>query len=216
MSQEALIKLFFQLIDYSKVTVRIFFLTALFAVPIGMILMIGRMCKIRPISYVVRLFLLVMRGTPLLLQLVAVYFVPPKVFDTYIEREVAAIVAMSLNYAAYFAEIYRSGFESMPRGQYEAAQVLGFTKVQCFFKIILPQVIKKIVPPMGSEFMTLIKDTALVSCIGIPELYERAQESMTTQSSVIPIIIAACFYLIMNGCVAQVVHIVEKRLSYYK
>ncbi len=216
MSQEAIVKLFFQLLNYSQVTVKIFALTAVFSLPIGMILTIGRMSKIKIFSYPVRLFLLVMRGTPLLLQLVTVYFVPPKVFHIYIDRNVAAIVAMSLNYAAYFAEIYRSGFESMPRGQYEAAEVLGFTKTQRFFKIILPQVVKKIVPPMGSEFMTLVKDTALVSCIGITELYVRAQEAMTTESSVLPIVIAGCFYLLMNGIVAQALRIVEKRLSYYQ
>lgn len=216
MSQEAIIKLFFQLLEYSKVTVRIFFLTAIFSLPIGMILTIGRMSRFGIFSYPVRLFLLIMRGTPLLLQLVAVYFIPPKVFGHYFDRNLAAVIAMSLNYAAYFAEIYRSGFESMPRGQYEAAEVLGFTKTQRFFRIILPQVIKRIVPPMGSEFMTLVKDTALVSCIGITELYVRAQEAMTSESSVIPIIIAGCFYLVMNGIVAQAVHTLEKRLSYYK
>lgn len=216
MSQEAILKLIVQLLNYSKVTMRIFFLTAIFALPIGMILTVGRMSKIPIFSYPIRLFLLIMRGTPLILQLVAVYFVPPKVFHHYIDRNVAAIIAMSLNYAAYFAEIYRSGFESMPKGQYEAAKVLGFTKQQRFFKIILPQVIKRIVPPMGSEFMTLVKDTALVSCIGITELYVHAQEVMTSESSVIPIVIAGCFYLIMNGVVAQAVHTLEKRLSYYK
>lgn len=216
MSQDAIIKLFLQLIQYSKVTVKIFCFTAVFSLPIGMILTLGRMSKVPLFSYPIRLFLLVMRGTPLLLQLVAVYFIPPKVFHYYVDRNVAAIIAMSLNYAAYFAEIYRSGFESMPRGQYEAAEVLGFTKSQRFFKIILPQVIKRIIPPMGSEFMTLIKDTALVSCIGITELYVRAQEAMTSESSVIPIVIAGGFYLIMNGVVAQVFRRMEKGLSYYR
>lgn len=216
MSQEAIIKLFFQLLGYSKVTLKIFFLTIVFSLPIGMILTMGRMSKLKIFSYPVRLFLLIMRGTPLLLQLVAVYFIPPKVFHCYFDRNLAAIIAMSLNYAAYFAEIYRSGFESMPRGQYEAAEVLGFTKSQRFFKIILPQVIKRIVPPMGSEFMTLVKDTALVSCIGITELYVRAQEAMTSESSVIPIVIAGCFYLAMNGILAQGLHTVEKKLSYYR
>ena len=148
MTQETILKLVFQLLNYSKVTVRIFCLTLIFSLPLGMILAVGRMSKIPLFSYPIRFFLLIMRGTPLLLQLVAVYFVPPKVFHTYVDRNVAAIVAMSLNYAAYFAEIYRSGFESMPKGQYEAAEVLGFTRQQRFFKIIVPQVIKRNVPPM--------------------------------------------------------------------
>lgn len=215
MSQEAVIKLFFQLLGYSKVTMRIFLLTAIFSLPLGMVLTVGRMSNVKIFSYPIRLYLLIMRGTPLLLQLVAVYFIPPKVFGYYIDRSIAAILAMTLNYAAYFAEIYRSGFESMPKGQYEAAEVLGFSKRQRFLKIILPQVIKKIVPPMGSEFMTLVKDTALVSCIGIEELYVRAQSAMNTESSVIPIVIAACFYLVMNGVVAQAFRLIEKRLSYY-
>lgn len=215
MSQEAVIKLFFQLLGYSKVTMRIFLLTAIFSLPLGMVLTVGRMSNMKIFSYPIRLYLLIMRGTPLLLQLVAVYFIPPKVFGYYIDRSIAAILAMTLNYAAYFAEIYRSGFESMPKGQYEAAEVLGFSKRQRFLKIILPQVIKKIVPPMGSEFMTLVKDTALVSCIGIEELYVRAQSAMNTESSVIPIVIAACFYLVMNGVVAQAFRLIEKRLSYY-
>ena len=151
-----------------------------------------------------------------MLQLMAFYFVPSLVFKVRIERFTAAILAMSLNYAAYFAEIYRSGLESMPIGQYEAAAVLGFSKKQRFFKIILPQVVKKIIPPMGSEFMTLVKDTALVTTIGVGELYLKAKETMSAKSSVIPIIIAGIFYLIMNGVVAQGFHLLEKKLGYYK
>lgn len=151
-----------------------------------------------------------------MLQLMAFYFVPSLVWEIRIERFTAAILAMSLNYAAYFAEIYRSGLESMPIGQYEAAAVLGFSKKQRFFKIILPQVVKRILPPMGSEFMTLVKDTALVTAIGVGELYLKAKETMSAKSSVIPIIIAGIFYLIMNGVVAQAFHLLEKKLGYYQ
>lgn len=216
MTQQEIYNLVMQLLDGSVMTLKIFFLTALFALPLGLVLAIGRMRKFWLISYPIRFFLLIMRGTPLILQLVAVFFLPPILFGFRMERFTAAIVAMSLNYAAYFAEIYRSGLESMPIGQYEAATVLGFTKKQRFFKIILPQVIKKIIPPMGSEFMTLVKDTALVSTIGIGELYLVANETMSAKASVLPIAVAGIFYLIMNGIVAQGFHMLEKKLGYYK
>ncbi len=216
MTQAQINQLIAQMLDGSVMTLKIFFFTALFALPLGLLLTVGRMGKLRIISYPVRLFLLIMRGTPLILQLVTVFFLPPKLFGIHFERFTAAIIALSLNYAAYFAEIYRSGFESMPKGQYEAAAVLGFTKKQRFFKIILPQVIKKIIPPMGSEFMTLVKDTALVTAIGITELYLIATDAMSSKGSVIPIVIAGLFYLLMNTVVAQVFRLIEKKLSYYK
>lgn len=216
MTQQEIYHLVMQLLDGSVMTLKIFFLTALFALPLGLVLAVGRMRKFWGITYPIRFFLLIMRGTPLILQLVAVFFLPPIVFGFRLERFTAAIVAMTLNYAAYFAEIYRSGLESMPIGQSEAATVLGFTKKQRFFKIILPQVIKKILPPMGSEFMTLVKDTALVSTIGIGELYLVANETMSAKASVLPIAVAGLFYLIMNGIVAQGFHMLEKKLSYYK
>ena len=123
---------------------------------------------------------------------------------------------MSINYAAYFAEIYRSGIESMPKGQYEAATVLGFSKNQTFFKIILPQVIKRILPPMGNEFMTLIKDTALVSVIGVSEIYELATDTMSRAGSLMPLIMAGVFYLIMNSVVSKGCSIAENKMSYYR
>ncbi|MDO5292818.1 MAG: amino acid ABC transporter permease [bacterium] len=216
MTQDQINQLIIQLLSGSVMTLKIFFFTLVFALPLGLLLTVGRMRKFFVIQYPIRLFLLVMRGTPLILQLVAVFFLLPIGFGIHLERFTAAIVAMSLNYAAYFAEIYRSGFESMPKGQYEAAAVLGFSKSQRFFKIILPQVIKKIIPPMGSEFMTLVKDTALVSTIGITELYLVAKDTMSAKASVIPIVAAGVFYLIMNGIVAQAFHMLEKKLSYYK
>lgn len=216
MTQAQINQLILQMLDGSVMTLKIFFLTAVFSLPLGLLLTVGRMAKLKVISYPVRLYLLIMRGTPLILQLVAVYFLTPILFGLRFERFTAAIIAMSLNYAAYFCEIYRSGFESMPKGQYEAAAVLGFTKRQRFFKIILPQVIKKIIPPMGSEFMTLVKDTALVATIGITELYLVATDVMSAKGSVLPIVIAGVFYLIMNGVVAQAFHLLEKKLSYYK
>ena len=216
MTQQEIYQLVMRMLESSVVTIQIFLLTAAFALPLGLLLALARMRKCFLITYPVRFYLWVMRGTPLMLQLMAFYFVPSLVFKVRIERFTAAILAMSLNYAAYFAEIYRSGLESMPIGQYEAAAVLGFSKKQRFFKIILPQVVKRILPPMGSEFMTLVKDTALVTTIGVGELYLKAKETMSARASVIPIIIAGVFYLIMNGVVAQGFHLLEKKLGYYK
>ena len=128
----------------------------------------------------------------------------------------AAIIAFTLNYAAYFAEIYRSGIESIPKGQYEAAKVLGLTSSQTFFRIILPQVIKRILPPMGNEFMTLVKDTALAQTIGVMELFRLAQNAQSRAFSTVPIVIAGIFYLVLNYIVEQCFHLMEKRLSYYR
>lgn len=216
MSQEAIWKLFQHMLNASATTLEIFFLTLLFALPLGLIVSFGRMSKFWIINMPVRFYLLIMRGTPLILQLFFFYFAPYYMFGMKLDRFHAAILAMALNYAAYFAEIYRSGIESMPKGQYEAATVLGFTKTQTFFKIILPQVIKRILPPMGNEFMTLIKDTALVTVIGVAEIYQLATDMMSKQFSMVPIIMAGVFYLVMNSVVSKGFHIAEKKLSYYR
>ncbi len=216
MTQEAILKLLKNMFFASGDTLSIFFWTLVFSLPLGLILCLGRMSRYQFLSWPIRFYLLIMRGTPLILQLFVFYFGPPKLLGIYIDRFPAAIIAMSLNYAAYFAEIYRSGLESMPKGQKEAAIVLGFSKKQSFFKITLPQVIKRILPPMGSEFMTLVKDTALVSVIALPELYKLATESMSARSSVIPIIMAGGFYLVMNSVVARCFYIAEKKLGYYQ
>ncbi len=216
MTQEAIWSLFKNMAVTSLDTFSIFFWTLLFSLPLGLLLCVGRMSKLKILSWPIRFYLLVMRGTPLILQLYALYFGSAKLLNIYIPRFPAAIITMSLNYAAYFAEIYRSGLESMPVGQKEAAFVLGLTRSQSFFRITLPQVIKRILPPMGSEFMTLIKDTALVSVISVPEIYKLATESMTTQMSMIPIIMAGAFYLVMNSIIARCFYMAEKKLSYYR
>lgn len=216
MTQDQIINLIKQMLGMSAQTGKIFFLTLLFSLPLGLILSLGRMSKLKVINWPIRLYLLIMRGTPLILQLFAIFYGLTKLFGIQMERFTAAILAMSLNYAAYFAEIYRSGLESMPKGQKEAAIVLGFTKRQTFFKITLPQVIKRILPPMSSEFMTLVKDTALVSVIGVEELYQMATERMTTLVSMVPILIAGLFYLVMNSIVARGFYIAEKKLGYYQ
>ncbi|BBF42936.1 ABC transporter membrane-spanning permease - glutamine transport [Lachnospiraceae bacterium KM106-2] len=216
MTQEALFKLFEVMLQASLTTLEIFFLTLLFALPLGLVAAFGRMSKHWLIHTPVRFYLLIVRGTPLILQLFFFYYFPTYAFHIRIDRFYAAILAMSVNYAAYFAEIYRAGIESMPIGQYEAAKVLGFSKIQTFRKIILPQVVKRILPPMGNEFMTLVKDTALVSVIGVQEIYVRARETMNSQSSIIPLIMAGVFYLVMNAIISSVFHMNEKKLSYYQ
>lgn len=216
MSPEAIVKLFKFMCQQSLVTGQLFFFTLLFGLPLGLLVCFGRMSKLFFVNWPIRFYLLVMRGTPLILQLFFFYYFPFYIFNGTLPRKWAAILAMSINYAAYFAEIYRSGIESMPIGQYEAGTVLGFSKVQTFFKIILPQVIKRILPPMGNEFMTLVKDTALVSVIGVAEIYQLATETMSSKNSIIPLIMAGAFFLVMNSIVSKCFNLAEKKLSYYK
>ena len=191
------------------------------ALPIAM----GRMSKKRVLSGVTNVFLLIIRGTPLMLQLLVVYFGPGlfvrwlvmQGFDVSFKwnRFVAAIVALTINYSAYFAEIYRGGIEAIPKGQYEAAKVLGYTSGLTFFRIVIPQVIKRIVPAMGNEVITLVKDTALVSVIGVSELLMVAKERQGALFSFAPLFIAGVFYFLMNWIVSLVFQKLEKKLSYY-
>lgn len=201
-------------------SLKLFAFTLLFSLPLGLIIALGRMSPNKLIRGPIKLYILVMRGTPLLLQIIFIYFAPsymlPDGFRLNLDRVMAAIIAFSLNYAAYFAEIYRGGIESIPRGQYEAAAVLGFTKTQTFLKIILPQVIKGILPPISNEVITLVKDTALVQVLGISELFRVAKNESSRVFSTAPLFIAGLFYLGMNGLVTKIFHSVEKRLSYYR
>jgi len=197
-------------------TLIIFFLTMVFGLTLGLVLALGRMTRFKIIQLPVRFYLLIMRGTPLILQLYGFYFGLNLLLGIRIERTMAAVVAFSLNYAAYFAEIYRSGIQAIPNGQYEAAKVLGFSKAQTFFKIILPQVVKIILPPMGSECMTLVKDTSLAHVIGVMEIYVVAANNMSRSRGMEYLIVAGIFYLIMNMIVSKVFGILEKRMSYYR
>lgn len=201
-------------------SLKLFAFTLLFSLPLGLIIALGRMSPNKLIRGPIKLYILVMRGTPLLLQIIFIYFAPsymlPDGFRLNLDRVMAAIIAFSLNYAAYFSEIYRGGIESIPRGQYEAAAVLGFTKTQTFLKIILPQVIKGILPPISNEVITLVKDTALVQVLGISELFRVAKNESSRVFSTAPLFIAGLFYLGMNGLVTKIFHSVEKRLSYYR
>ncbi len=215
MNFNMLLKLIPQMLDASLVTLEIFFLTLALSIPLGFIVCFGRMSKNIVIRKTVGLYLLIMRGTPLILQLIFFYFAPSKVFGISIPRFWAAILAFVLNYAAYFCEIFRSGIESIPIGQKEAAAILGFTKPQTFFHISLPQVVKRILPPMGSECMTLVKDTALAQTIGVAEMFRLAQNVTTREVTIVPIFVAGVFYLVMNGLVSICFSHMEKRLSYY-
>lgn len=197
-------------------TLIIFFLTLVCGLTLGLVLALGRMTKFKIIQLPIRFYLLIMRGTPLILQLYGFYFGLNLLLGIRIERTMAAVVAFSLNYAAYFAEIYRSGIQAIPNGQYEAAKVLGFGKAQTFFKIILPQVVKIILPPMGSECMTLVKDTSLAHVIGVMEIYVVAANNMSRSRGMEYLIVAGIFYLIMNMIVSKVFGILEKRMSYYR
>lgn len=201
------------------VSVEIFILTLLFSLPLGLVIAFGRMSKNIVLSSIVKIYIAIMRGTPLMLQLIVVYFAPYYVFGMKISqgyRFVATIIAFSINYAAYFAEIYRSGIQSMPVGQYEAAKVLGFSKPQTFFKIILPQVIKRIIPPVTNETITLVKDTSLAFVIAVTEMFTIAKQISSKEASVGPLMVAGVFYFIFNYVVAFVMEFIEKKMNYYR
>lgn len=216
MDFESIINLVKNMLPSSIVTLEIFFLTIIFSSILGMFVAFGRMSKFAIIRIPIQVFLLIMRGTPLILQLMFFYFALYYIFGTTLPRFWAAILAFTLNYSAYIAEIYRSGIESIPVGQYEAATVLGFGKSETFFKIILPQVVKRIIPPMSNELMTLVKDTALAQVIGVAEIFKLAGATMSSQFSTVPLIVAGIFYLIMNTVVERFCFYLEKKLDYYE
>jgi polar amino acid transport system permease protein len=199
------------------VSVEIFTLTLLFSLPLGLFVSFGRMSKNPLLRNVIKIYISIMRGTPLMLQLMVVYFGPFYIFKMSTpDRFVAVIIGFVLNYAAYFAEIYRAGIESMPIGQYEAAKVLGYNKTQTFLKIILPQVIKRILPPVTNEVITLVKDTSLAFVISVSEMFTLAKAIASAQRSVIPYIAAGIFYYVFNFIVAYVMEWAEKKYSYFR
>ena len=205
------------MIDGMGTSLALFALTLIIALPLGLLFAAGRMSRFKIIRLPVQAYLLIMRGTPLMLQLFFFYFGPYFLFRiSGVDRFTMAVVAFGLNYSAYFAEIYRGGIESIPRGQYEAAAALGFTRSQTFFKIVLPQVIKRVLPPMGNEFMTLVKDTALARVIAVAELFDVAAKAASGAVSVVPYVIAAIFYLVMNFIVGRGFTMLERKLDYYR
>lgn len=194
----------------------IFFVTLIFSLPLGLIISFGSMSKFKPLSAVVKVFVWIIRGTPLMLQLFVVFFVPGLVFGVPMKnRMLAALIAFIINYAAYFSEIYRGGIESTPCGQREAGQVLGMTKSQIFFKIELLQVVKRIIPPMGNEIITLIKDTSLANVIAVMDITMTAK-TFTNQGLVWPLFYSGLFYLIFCGILTLLFSYIEKKLDFFR
>lgn len=199
-------------------TAEIFFLTLLFSLPLGLLVSLGRMSGNGLVRGISKFYISIMRGTPLMLQLLVVYFAPYYLFGLNLRgyRFPAIILAFSINYAAYFAEIYRGGIESIAIGQYEAAEVLGYNKVQTFFKIILPQVIKRILPSVTNETITLVKDTSLAFVLAQAEMFTMAKQIAAKDTSMVPLMAAGLFYYIFNLVVAFVMERIEKALNYYR
>ena len=200
------------------VSFQIFALTLLGSLPLGMLVAFARMSRFKPLALLARFYISIMRGTPLMLQMFAIYFMPYYVFGINLTTDSkwqATIVAFIVNYAAYFAEIYRSGIQSIPRGQYEAAEVLGYSRAQTFFRIILPQVVKRILPAMGNEVITLVKDTSLAFSIGVIEMFSVAKQLVASQVSMMPFVIAAVFYWVFNLLIDMLAGRLERRLDYY-
>ena len=198
-------------------TLKIFALTLAFSIPLGLVVCFGSMSKFRPLRFLIRSFVWVIRGTPLMLQLLIIFFGPGLLFDLpAMSRFQAVILAFSINYACYFSEIYRGGIESIPIGQFEAGQVLGLSKGQIFFRIVLPQVIKRILPPMGNEFITLVKDTALARVISLQELMWEGESFIKSDGWIWPLFYTAVFYLAASGLLTLLFGWVEKKLGYYR
>ncbi len=199
-------------------TCGIFFLTLLFSMPLGMVVMLLRRSRFKPVQWIMKIYIAIMRGTPLMLQLLAWYFGPYYLFHWSIRgyRFTAIIIGFSMNYAAYFAEIYRGGMDSISNGQYEAAQVLGYSRVKTFFKIILPQVVKTILPSVTNEIITLVKDTSLAFTLAYNEMFSLAKQIAASQTSFMPFVIAGVFYFVANYVVAFVMERIEKKFDYYK
>ena len=194
----------------------LFLLTLLLAIPLGLIISFGSMSKFKPLKWITKTFVWIIRGTPLMLQLFVVLYVPGIVFDMpFKQRFTAALIAFVINYACYFSEIYRGGIESIPLGQYEAGQVLGMTKNQIFFKVVLMQVIKKIIPPMSNEIITLVKDTSLARVIAVGEII-MASERFSARGIIWPLFYTGLFFLIFNGLLTILFGKLEKKLDYYK
>lgn len=218
------------LLDGFKVTCLLFFLTLLFSLPLGLLICAGTMTKFKPLRYVMKVFVWIIRGVPLMLQLFIVFYIPGMLFDMHIpsleltllgkeieisSRFISALIAFVINYACYFSEIYRGGIESISHGQYEAGQVLGMTKMQIFFKVILKQVIKRILPPISNEVITLVKDTALARVIAVVEIIKLA-EQLASRAMLWPLFYTGVFYLIFVGILTLLFNYFEKKLSYFK
>lgn len=207
-----------QLSSGMAASLSIFLLTLVFSLPLGLLIAFGRMSKWKPIQLLFKLYISIMRGTPLMLQLLVVFFGPYYIWGMKLSasyRFCAVIIGFSVNYAAYFAEIYRSGIQAVPKGQYEAAKVLGYTKTQTFMKIIFPQMVKHILPPVTNEVITLVKDTSLAFVLAYTEMFTLAKQLAAAQTTIMPLFVAGLFYYVFNFVVAYLMEEIEKKLSYY-
>ncbi|MBR3198156.1 MAG: amino acid ABC transporter permease [Methanobrevibacter sp.] len=208
-----------QLLGGMVTSVEIFVLTLLFSLPLGLAVAGGRMSSFGPLRWLMKIYISIMRGTPLMLQLIVVFFAPYYLFGISLSsdyRFFAVIIAFTINYAAYFAEIYRGGIESINSGQYEAAQVLGYSRLETFFIIIMPQVFKVILPSVTNEVITLVKDTSLSFVIAIPEMFTVAKQIAAADASIAALLVAGIFYYIFNMIVAFVMEYLENRMDYYE
>ena len=199
-----------------QVTCRIFIITLVLSIPLGMVVSQCRMSRSALLRVPTSIYIYVLRSTPLMLQVMFIYFLLPRILPFTFDRFTAAIVAFTINYAAYFAEIFRGGIQSIPQGQWEAGQVLGMTGGQTFFRVVLPQVAKRVLLPVTNEVITLVKDTALASTIAVTELMSLAKKHVSTSSSIEPYILAMLLYLLFNGVTEHLCRLVERKFNYYK
>ena len=209
----------FELLGGMVNSIGIFLLTLLFSLPLGLLVAGGRMSRFRPLRWLMKIYISIMRGTPLMLQLIVVFFAPYYIFGQSLSadyRFISVIIAFTINYAAYFAEIYRGGIESINSGQYEAAHVLGYSKIETFFIIIMPQVFKVILPSVTNEVITLVKDTSLSFVIAIPEMFTVAKQIAAADASIAALLVAGIFYYVFNIVVAFAMEYLEKRMDYYE
>ncbi len=205
------------LLEGFGMTLKIFVLTLVFAIPLGLLISFGAMSKFRPLKWLIKTFVWIIRGTPLMLQLIIIYFGPGLLFDwELLPRFAAVMVAFVINYACYFSEIFRGGIEAIPKGQYEAGQVLGMTKSQIFFKVLLLQVIKRIVPPMSNEIITLVKDTALARTISVYEIIWNAQVYIKSAGLIWPLFYTGVYYLVFCGILTLLFGYLERKLDYFR
>ena len=204
-----------QALEGLKVTIKIFTITLILSIPLGVIVALGRVSKVKLIKSLTGIYVLVLRGTPLLLQILFIFFGLP-LLNINIQRFPAAILAMVLNYGAYFGEIFRAGILSIDKGQFEGAEVLGLSKKDTFFRIIMPQALKTIFPPVANEVVNLVKDTALIYVVGLDELLKIAKIASNRLSSIMPFVVVAVVYLIFNGLITKLLEFIEKKFSYYE
>lgn len=206
-----------QLADGFLMTLLIFGVTLVGAIPLGLLIMFGSMSKFQLVKWLFKIFVWIIRGTPLMLQIILVFYGPGLMgLGVKFDRLMAVILAFIINYACYFSEIYRGGIESIPKGQYEAGQVLGMSKTQIFFKVVLFQVVKRIVPPMGNEIITLVKDTSLARVIAVVELVKAAETIVSLKSLIWPLFYVGAFYLLFTGIVTILLNFIEKKMNYYQ